>query len=268
MTIYRLHEGQGPVLVSIPHAGTEIPEEISARLTPEALQRPDTDWRVDRLYGFAGALGCSVLAADYSRYVVDLNRPPDDAPLYPGQAGTGLVPIDDFRGRPLYVNDMTPDMAETFARVEGYWKPYHAALQAALARIQARFGFAVLWEAHSIRSRVPRLFEGRLPDLNLGTADGASCAPALADAVLQAAEQAIAETGAGYSLVRDGRFKGGYSTRHYGQPAEARHALQLEIAQASYMDEAPPYAYDAAKAETLQAVLRPMLQAAQAWRPI
>jgi len=263
MKPYRFIQGAGPVLVSVPHAGVRVPDEILARFTPEARLLPDTDWHVDRLYDFAGALGCSVLAADYSRYVIDLNRPPDDENLYPGQNTTGLIPIDTFDERPIYVDDCVPDMAETFGRVDGFWTPYHEALQAEMSRLVEIHGFAVLWEAHSIRSEVPRLFEGRLPDLNFGTAAGASCAPALADALAATAERA----GAAFSQVWNGRFKGGYTTRQYGRPAKGWHAVQLELAQDLYMDETPPFSYRADKAERLRPALRALLETAQAWRP-
>jgi N-formylglutamate deformylase len=263
MQPYRLSQGEAPVLVSVPHAGLEVSKDILARFTPEARLLADTDWHVDRLYDFAADLGCSMLVATHSRYVVDLNRPPDDSNLYPGQDTTGLVPIDTFDGRPIYINDLHPDMAETFARIDAYWRPYHQALEDELERLRARHGHAVLWEAHSIRSRVPRFFEGRLPDLNIGTADGAACAPDLAARVVETAERA----GGDYTQICDGRFKGGYSTRAYGRPAEGWHAIQLELAQATYMDEAPPFAYAEEEATQLQATLRPMLETAIDWRP-
>lgn len=263
MEIFRLSEGDTPVLVSIPHAGTRVPAGITDRMTPEARLLADTDWHVDRLYDFAAGMGCTVLTADYSRYVIDLNRPPDDANLYPGQDTTGLVPIDTFAGDPLYVGDAIPDHAETIQRLDAFWRPYHDALAGALDRIRERHGHAILWEAHSIRGEVPRFFEGALPDLNIGTVNGAACAPGLARAV----EAAAARHGAAFSRVTDGRFKGGYSTRHYGRPDAGWHAIQLEIAQRAYMDEAPPFTYRSERAERLRAVLAPMLRAAIDWRP-
>ncbi|MBP5857762.1 N-formylglutamate deformylase [Marivibrio halodurans] len=263
MKIFRLSEGTSPVLISIPHVGTRLPGEIVERMTPEARMLADTDWHVDRLYDFAADMGCAVLAADYSRYVIDLNRPPDDANLYPGQDTTGLLPIDTFAGDPLYVDDAIPDHAETIQRLDAFWHPYHDTLAEALSRIRERHGHAVLWEAHSIRGDVPRFFEGRLPDLNIGTANGSACAPSLAQAV----EDAAARHGAAFSRVTDGRFKGGYSTRHYGRPDAGWHAIQLEIAQRAYMDEDPPFTYRPERAELLRAVLTPMLRAAIDWRP-
>jgi N-formylglutamate amidohydrolase len=264
MRLYDFIDTDSPVLISIPHAGLEVPTEILSRFTPEARLLADTDWHVDRLYDFAPAMGCSMLTARYSRYVIDLNRPPDDANLYPGRDTTGLVPVDTFAGQPIYIDDMTPDMAETFGRIDGFWRPYHDKIAQALDAIRARHGYAILWEAHSIRSQVPRLFDGRLPDLSFGTVGGRACAESLADIVTTAASH---PSGAAYSQTRDGRFKGGYNTRHYGRPKDNIHAIQLEIAQATYMDERPPFPFDEPKADQLRASLRAMLQAALDWRP-
>lgn len=257
---FRLHQGRRPLLISLPHVGTHVPAAIAARLTPEARGVPDTDWHLERLYGFAGQLGASVLVATHSRYVVDLNRPPDNQNLYPGQDTTGLCPVDAFDKTPLYEAGGEPDAAEIAARREAFWRPYHEALQQELQRLRARHGAVALWDAHSIRSVLPRFFEGRLPDFNLGTADGASCDPALAQAA-----HAIAQGAAGYSAVLNGRFKGGYITRQYGRPQQGVHAIQLEMAQCSYMQEAPPFAYDAALAARVQPALRAMLEAVLAF---
>ena len=226
---YDFHHGDSPLLVSIPHDGHEIPADIAARMTQQARAMPDTDWHVRRLYAFASDLGCSVIAARYSRYVVDLNRPADDANLYPGQTATGLCPLKTFAGDPLYAGDYEPVPAE---RISRYWQPYHDKLQKELQLIRQRHGFALLWDAHSILSRVPRLFAGRLPDLNLGTNGGASCAPAIESALVD-----VLGSQADYSWVANGRFRGGYITRHYGNPADHVHAAQLELAQCNYMDE-------------------------------
>ncbi|MCW5237661.1 N-formylglutamate deformylase [Verminephrobacter eiseniae] len=252
-----LHQGRQPLLISMPHTGTHIPPELAERLTPEARQVPDTDWHMERLYAFAHDLGASVLVATHSRYVIDLNRPPDGSSLYPGQSVTGLCPVDNFDARPLYASGDTPDAAETAARRQAVWAPYHAQLHAELERIRARHGVAVLWDAHSIRSVLPRFFAGKLPDLNLGTANGASCDPALAQRLL-----AIARAATGYSAVLDGRFTGGYITRHYGQPAQGLHAVQLEMTQCSYMQEAPPFDYQPQLAAGIEPHLRRMLAAA------
>ncbi|WP_394004582.1 N-formylglutamate deformylase [Luteimonas sp. WGS1318] len=251
-----LHRGDAPLLISIPHNGTRVPDAIASRLTDEARRVPDTDWHVADLYAFARELGASVLVPTHSRYVVDLNRSEDDVSLYPGQNTTGLCPVVRFDGGPVYREGGAPDAAEIAARVDTYWRPYHAALADELARLRAAHGRVVLWEAHSIRGTLPFLFEGRLPDLNLGTASGASCSPAL-----QAALAGVLESQPCYDAVVDGRFKGGHITRHYGRPAAGVEAVQLEISQRCYMDEAT-FEWDAARAAALTPVLRALLVAA------
>jgi N-formylglutamate deformylase len=251
---YTLHQGTAPLLVSLPHDGSAIPADLLARMTPEARRAPDTDWHVSRLYAFARDLGASVLVPRYSRYVIDLNRGEDDTSLYPGQNTTGLVPLVRFTGDPVYLDGQAPDEAEVVARIRTYWRPYHAALRGELERIRARDGRAVLWEGHSIRgSGLPFLFEGRLPDLNLGTAAGMSCAPAL-----QARLEAALGAQAGYDWVANGRFKGGHITRAYADPDNGIQAVQLELSQRIYMDE-DSFAYDEAKATRLQALLQRLL---------
>ncbi len=258
---FRFRQGTQPLLISMPHVGTHVPPALMARFTPEARQVPDTDWHLERLYDFADALGASVLVATHSRYVVDLNRPPDNQNLYPGQDTTGLCPVDTFDKTPLYAAsdepDSMPDDAEVAARRDAIWHPYHRQLQAELQRLRAVHGTVVLWDAHSIRSVVPRFFEGRLPDLNLGTANGTSCDAALADALLAIGQQAT-----GYSAVLNGRFKGGHITRLYGQPALGVHAVQLELTQCSYMQEALPFDYLPARAAGIQPHLQTLLEAA------
>jgi N-formylglutamate deformylase len=207
--VFTLHRGDAPLLVSLPHDGSVIPDDIAARMTASARRAPDTDWYVARLYAFARELGASVLVPRHSRYVVDLNRPPDDVSLYPGQNTTGLCPVVQFSGEPVYRDGREPTAGEIAARIDAYWRPYHAALQAEIARIRAAHGRVVLWEGHSIRGEVPFLFEGQLPDLNLGTAAGASCSPAL-----QARLEAVLSGQSRYDWVANGRFKGGYITRH------------------------------------------------------
>jgi N-formylglutamate deformylase len=255
MATFTLHRGRAPLLVSLPHDGSEIPPELAARMTERAGIAPDTDWHVSKLYAFAKELGASVIAPRHSRYVVDLNRPPDDTSLYPGQNTTGLCPIVQFSGEPVYRDGAVPDAAEIDARVQHYWRPYHAALEAELQRLRAEHGRVVLWEGHSIRGEVPFLFEGRLPDLNLGTVDGKSCTPAL-QAKLVAALQGQRQ----YDWVVNGRFKGGYITRHYGDPANGIDAVQLEISQRIYMDE-ERFAWDESRATRAQVMLRALLEA-------
>jgi N-formylglutamate amidohydrolase len=243
--------GSTPLLVSMPHVGTELPRGFAERLSAPAQALPDTDWHVDRLYDFVAALGASILRARYSRYLIDLNRPPDDAPLYPGVAGTGLVPTTLFDGTPLYRGGGVPSTAETSERVRAYWRPYHDQLARELERIRARFGCALLFDAHSIRSEVPRLFDGRLPDVNLGTGGGASAGEPLARALVGECERQRA-----YDFVLNGRFKGGYITRRYGRPEEHVHAVQLELSQRTYMHEDPPFAFDEARANGVRPLLR------------
>ncbi|MBS0570705.1 MAG: N-formylglutamate deformylase [Proteobacteria bacterium] len=254
MEIFTLHRGTAPLLVSLPHDGTALPNDIAARMTPSARRVPDTDWHVSRLYAFARELGASAIVPPYSRYVVDLNRPPDDVSLYPGQNTTGLCPIVQFSGEPVYLPGQEPSPDEIAQRLERYWRPYHDALTAEIARIQSAHGRVVLWEGHSIRSVVPFLFDGRLPDLNLGTANGASCSPDL-----QARLNGALEGQRDYSFVVNGRFKGGYITRHYGDPANGIDAIQLELAQLNYMDE-DSFAYLVERAEKLQRVIRALLE--------
>ena len=253
MSTYTLHRGTAPLLISLPHDGTVVPDGIAARLTDSARRVPDTDWHVSKLYDFARGLGASILVPKYSRYVVDLNRPPDDVSLYPGQNTTGLCPHVQFSGEPVYLAGQDPDEDEVAHRVEQYWRPYHAALAAELQRIHAQYGRAVLWEGHSIRGVVPFLFEGRLPDLNLGTAAGTSCSP-----LLQSRLESVLASQERYDFIVNGRFKGGYITRQYGDPANGIEAVQLEISQRIYMDE-DSFAWDEAKATQTQEVLRVLL---------
>ncbi len=254
--IFSLHRGSAPLLVSLPHDGSEIPDDIAQRLAPDARKAPDTDWWVSRLYAFAKELGASILVPRHSRYVVDLNRPPDDTSLYPGQNTTGLCPIVQFSGTPVYLEGGEPDAAEITRRVDVYWRPYHQALQDELKRIRDLHGRAVLWEGHSIRGELPFLFEGRLPDFNLGTVGGASCRPEL-----QQRLEAVLEAQTGHTHVVNGRFKGGYITRHYADPVNGIDAVQLELAQRTYMDE-QRVEWDDHKAQRLQQVLQALLETA------
>lgn len=251
--------GTAPLLVSMPHVGTEIPDDLRDRYVPRALGVEDTDWHLALLYDWLPEMGASVLQPRFSRYLIDLNRPPDDAPMYPGASNTELCPTRFFTGDPLYREGQAPSPAERQSRREIYWRPYHEALRTELGRIKSLHGFALLWDAHSIRSRVPWLFEGRLPDLNIGTAAGASAHPSIAGAVSEAASRHPEA-----SHVLNGRFKGGYITRHYGDPSVHVHAVQLEKCQSLYMGEAPPYAFDEALAATTRPVVREMMEAALA----
>lgn len=254
MDTFTLHRGTAPLFISLPHNGTALPDDIAARLTPEARRVPDTDWHVAELYAFARELGASIIVPAYSRYVVDLNRPEDDVSLYPGQNTTGLCPIVRFSGDPVYLPGQEPTPDDICSRVDAYWRPYHGALREELARIHDAHGRAVLWEGHSIRSVVPFLFDGRLPDFNLGTAGGTSCSPAL-----QQALEAELAAQSDFSFVVNGRFRGGYITRHYADVARGIQTVQLELAQLNYMDE-DTFAYLPERAARTQALIRRLLE--------
>ena len=252
---FHLTRGQAPLIVSFPHSGTYIPSEIAGRMTPVALTTPDTDWHVPKLYPFLDAMGASHIEATHSRYVVDLNRPPDDQDLYAGQKKTGLVPIDTFKGEPLY-RDGEALTGEEIAARRIYWQPYHDALAQELSRLKAIHGAVILWDAHSIESVLPELFEGRLPDLNLGTFDGKACDKDIAETTFAAAQTT------GFAAVLNARFKGGHITRHYGDRKKGINAIQLEMAQSIYMDEGPPFTYRPDKAGKVTAAIRTMIAAA------
>lgn len=256
MRVVDTTEGPGALVLSMPHCGQGVPEDIEARLNETGRALADTDWWIDRLYNFGADLGASVVKANLSRYVIDLNRDPSGQSLYPGQATTGLCPTETFDGEPLYKSGQEPDESEIEERKATYFEPYHAALRAALARAKAAHGFALLYDCHSIRSIVPRLFEGPLPDVNIGTNARASCAPALEQAVKQVCVNQNL-----YTHVVNGRFKGGWITRHYGDPVNGIHALQVELAQSAYMTEIPPWDFVEERAGRLRDLLRKMLEA-------
>lgn len=262
---FHFTKGEAPLLVSMPHAGSLLPPEELSAMTPAAAASADTDWHVEKLYDFAAGMGASVLQARWSRYLIDLNRPPDGRPLYPGASNTELCPLATFDEEPLYPEGGEPGADEVTRRRRLYWEPYHRCLAEELARLRDLYGRVVLWEGHSIRSQVPRFFQGRLPDLNFGTADGESCDPGLLRHLLGEAED-----DGRFTLVADGRFKGGYITRAYGRPREGIQAVQLELGQAAYMEEAPPFAYDAERAAPMRALLQRLLEVALKWisRPI
>lgn len=248
--LFDFRSGSLPLLVSIPHAGTDLPAGFADRLTESALHLPDTDWFVDRLYGLPILRDASLIVARVSRYVVDLNRPPGDESLYPGQNTTGLCPLTQFDGSPIYRPGEEPAAEEQKSRIESHWRPYHAAIAAELDRLRALHPRVLIFDAHSIASQVPRLFPGVLPDFNFGTNHGTSCAEALQRKIEQFARGPLS----GYSQVVNGRFVGGYITRHYGRPEHGIDSLQLELSQATHLDE-PTRTWDSASAGRLQLVL-------------
>ncbi|WDZ95928.1 N-formylglutamate deformylase [Herbaspirillum sp. WKF16] len=263
-TSFDFHQGSAPLLISIPHMGTFIPPALAAGMTPAASAVADTDWHLDRLYAFAESMGASFIRARASRYVIDLNRPPDDESLYPGQTTTSLCPTETFRGEPLYRPGCEPSAEEVRRRLEQVWQPYHQRLEQELQRLRAAHGCALLWDGHSIASHLPRLFEGKLPDFNIGTNQGQSCSPAIGAAVSCAAQHACEGHPAGFTWVANGRFKGGYITRRYGRPALGIHAVQMEMCQSLYMDEHAPFGYLPERAHAAVPVVRGMIDAALA----
>ena len=259
MPVFKLRQGSSPLLVSMPHIGTFIPSWLTPRLTEAGLSIADTDWHLEHLYDFLDDLDATVIMATHSRYVIDLNRPADNVSLYPGQNTTGLCPVDAFDEAPLYLSNQLPNAAEIQKRIAHYWQPYHDALSVQLSRIKALHGRALLWDAHSIASVVPRFFEGNLPHLNIGTANHASCDAGLAETVYALAAQS------NYESVLNGRFKGGFITRHYGQPADNVHAVQLEIATRAYMQGDDVSKLDEQLSAKLRPTLRAMMQAMLDW---
>lgn len=250
MKLFHYFPGTIPVIISIPHAGINIPEPIHNRLVDEAKLLPDTDWHVERLYAFAHSLGVHMLVATHSRYVIDLNRAPDDHSLYPGKFTTGLCPVTQFNEIPIYKHGKEPDEQEIQERIKLYWQPYHNKLQDLISELSSLHQQVILLDAHSICSRVPLLFDGTLPDLNIGTAEGRSIESPLAENLIEFCQQSP------YSIVYNGRFKGGYITRHYGNPAQGIQAVQLELAQFNYMQEVYPFNYVEETASQLQITLR------------
>ena len=250
---YDFIQGDSPLLVSMPHSGLQLTPIVANTLTPEALALPDTDWHIPQLYDFLESMGVSVVKANYSRYVIDLNRPEDNKPLYAGKT-TGLFPHILFNEKSMFKPEAVADTAHQQACIEHIWRPYHQQLAVELARIKQKFGYAILFDAHSIPAQVPMFFEGTLPDFNMGTNGGVACSPKL----LQAAEQAIA--GTSYTQVSNGRFKGGYITRSHGQPNDHVHAFQLELSQATYMQDDGSYMQDDNKCTQLRPHLKALIE--------
>lgn len=258
--VFELERGLTPLLVSLPHVGTFIPESLRGDYDKDALALEDTDWYLDDIYDFTAEMGASRIVPRVSRYVIDLNRPPQDEPMYASANNTELCPTRSFAGKPLYRAGRGPSAEEIARRRARYWQPYHDAIAAELARLRTEHGHALLLDGHSIRSRLPWLFEGKLPDLNLGTAGGLSCSLELREdlgKVLMGATR--------YTHAVDGRFRGGYITRHYGRPGMGVHAVQIEMCWSCYMAESAPYEVDEARAVFLRPVLREIAAAMLYW---
>ncbi len=246
--------GDSPLLLAQPHGGIEIPESIRARLNEHGLAMADTDWHITRLYTDLLA-DVTVISTPIHRYVIDANRDPSDESLYPGQNTTSLCPTTTFDGIDIYREGEAPSADEIAERQQDYHQPYHDAIQEQLERLHQRHGYAVLYDCHSIRSVVPYLFDGKLPDFNIGSNSGQSCSAEIESAVRETSEAAE-----GYTSVVNGRFKGGWTTRHYGDPANHYHAIQMELAQCNYMHETPPWAYDDDSASRLRVILAKILK--------
>ncbi len=260
---FTLWQGQIPLLISVPHSGSEIPSHISAQMTVAAEGSIDTDWFMEDLYlPIAKDLGASLISPRHSRYVIDLNRPESDESLYPGQTTTGLCPLHRFDGQPLYSQGNEPTLAEKHKRIETYWRPYHQALSAELLRLKTMNGSVLLWEGHSIKSVVPRLFDGQLPHLNIGTHQGQSCHPNIEAQITQYLSQNTK-----YSSVVNGRFKGGYITRYYGKPKQNIHAVQLELAQCTYLQDEQHPQWSAPYAQNLSQMIGDLLNIALSHLP-
>jgi len=260
MSSYSFIKGNTPLLISMPHTGTDIPDYIAKIMTPEALERKDTDWFIDELYEFALSIGASVLKPRYSRYVIDLNRGVDGINLYPGSNSTELCPTTTFDLSPIYKDNIMPSEQDVALRIRDYWQPYHSCLQQTLAQLKAKHGYAILLDAHSILSEVPRFFEGRLPDFNFGTANGESCSSSLT-------RQVESLNYSPYTQVCNARFKGGYITREYGDPENNIHAIQLELSQQTYMDEST-LQYNPMLAKQVQPFLMTMVKTLIDFTPI
>ena len=259
MAVFETRQGTSPVILGFPHTGTDVPADIWERLDDNGRILADTDWHIHHLYD--GLLdNITTVRATFHRYVIDANRDPEGVSLYPGQNTTGLVPETDFDGKPIWKDGAAPGEADIASRLRDFHMPYHAALAAEIERVKAIHGVAVLYDCHSIRSHIPFLFDGKLPDFNIGTDMGRTCDPAIEAAAVETSGSA-----AGYTCVLNGRFKGGWTTRHYGKPESGVHAIQMELAQSTHLAaEMPPFAYDTAKADRLRTHLKAILERIQA----
>ena len=262
MSFLEIIQGESPLVLGLPHTGTELPEDMTKKLNETGCAKADTDWHIHELYNCLVPDTTTVRTLIH-RYTIDVNRDPADVSLYPGQNTTTLCPITDFDGLPIYQDGAEPDAAEIENRRQLYHSPYHEALSAELERVKAIHGFAILYDCHSIRSQIPFLFEGVLPDLNIGTDGGRTCAPSI-EALVKHRCHAVK----GYSTVLNGRFKGGWTTRHYGRPGDGLHAIQMELAQSTYMLEHPPWSYQEHVAARLRPHLKLVLEDLIRWSPV
>jgi N-formylglutamate deformylase len=255
MAVFEARKGNSPIILGLPHTGTDVPVDIYERLNTNGRTLADTDWHIHTLYD--GLLpNVTTVRATFHRYVIDANRDPEGVSLYPGQNSTGLIPTTDFDGKAIWKEGQEPTAADIATRLKAFHAPYHAAIKAEINRVKAIHGIAVLYDCHSIRSHIPFLFEGRLPDFNIGTDDGKSCHPAFQHAVTELANEAK-----GFTSILNGRFKGGWTTRHYGKPENGIHAIQMELTQASHLSsELPPFAYNENKAAKLRITLKLILE--------
>ena len=261
MDLFNFQQGHNPLLVSMPHCGTFIPHEIKKLLTNEAKLTPDTDWHIPLLYNFLKTLNISIISSNISRYVIDLNRPPDGKTLYPGQTTTNLCPLKQFNGAYLYKDKRNFNSKEIATRKKKFWGPYHNQIITEINRLKNLFGFVILYDAHSIASEVPNLFSDRLPDLNFGTAKGKSC-----DLSIERAIEKIM-TKSPYSYAINGRFVGGYITRKYGDPENNVHTVQMEISQITYMSENKKFSFNQNRAQKLQITLQEIINILLLWNP-
>ncbi|MGI9391631.1 MAG: N-formylglutamate deformylase [Boseongicola sp.] len=263
MSFVEVVRGESPLVLGLPHTGTDLPDDVAAGLNQDGLALADTDWHIHDLYDQL-VPDITTVRTKFHRYVIDVNRDPAGVSLYPGQNTTGLCPVTDFDGHPIYQQGLEPDPTEIESRRAAYHEPYHIALATELDRVRSMHGFVILYDCHSIRSNIPFLFEGKLPDFNIGNYLGETCARSIEVAVTD-----ICANADGFSSVLNGRFKGGWTTRHYGRPKNGYHAIQMELAQSTYLEaEQPPWTYAPQKAAAIREHLKTILLALIDARPL
>ena len=246
LNVVSVCQGNSPIILGQPHGGTFVPDDIFKRLNARGQGLDDTDWHINRLYD--GLLEHStVVQSHIHRYVIDPNRDPGGVSLYPGKNTTTLVPTTNFDGEDIWREGQEPTSEEIQVRKEAFHRPYHDALGAEIDRVVAKHGVAILFDCHSIRSEIPFLFQGQLPAFSIGTNNGETCDPTIESAVTT-----ICANAARFNHVVNGRFKGGWTTRHYGQPKKGVHAIQMELAQRTYMTETTPWMFDQSSADRLR----------------